>query len=215
MENVTTTDCLASGACARHVIDFDNFDRLDIAVFGQAGGCRRDLTPPIRCACEFGDVVHHHNQIRLSGAPFDAVVEYQRLWRISDISLRGAGTGPGRYCSQLFIVQGRIVFVILNANILLHIPGRHGAGSVSESGLIFDQPCIRGDLLEGHEWHRPSTTIPVAALTAALENGFNVLVECDFFRLGQQGNWHAQQRCRRGARERRNRRYDAHNRYSS
>ena len=95
MENVATTNRLAPGACAGHVIDLDHFNRLHIAVFGQASRCGRNLTPPIRSAREFGDVVHHHNQIGLSRAPFDAVVEDQRFWRISDVTLRSAGTGPG------------------------------------------------------------------------------------------------------------------------
>ena len=99
--------------------------------------------------------------------------------------------------------QRRIVLVLLDADVLFQIPGRHHAGMRSDTGALLDRPRPRTHIFIRDERHRTTTTRTMAVLAAALKDGSDVLGERHFIRdrsrcrLQRERRHACHERCRR------------------
>ena len=197
VENVASAHGLPAGArLIVDVVDFDDLNRLDVAFLVERYGNAVDFAPPVRGAGELGHRIGRHDQVGLARGPLDAVVEYQRLGRVDRVALGRAGLGPDGNRLDFGVVQRRIVLVILDADVLFHVPRRHGAGAVADAGLVFDQAGERSDLFISDERHGADAADAVAILATPLQDRFDVLVESNLVLLGvrREGRGQAQQR---------------------
>ena len=194
VEDIAPADGLAAGAgLVVDVVDLDDFNGFDVAVFFQRYGHPVNFAPPVRGSGELGYRVGADDEVGFARGPLDAVIEDQRLGGVGRIALGRAGPGPGRYRLDFRIVQGRIVLEILDADVLFHIPGRHRAGPVPQPGLVFDQAGKRRDLLVSDQGHRADAADPVAVLATALQDRFDIPVESDLILLAGSGKRHQHQ----------------------
>ena len=114
-----------------NIIHLNNLNRFHIAVFIQTNRHSVDLTPPVRGPGQLGYRIRFHDQVRLTGCPFQAVIEYQRFRSIGRVPLRRAGSCPGRDGRKLRLAQRRVILIALDPHVFFHIPRRHGTCPVT------------------------------------------------------------------------------------
>ena len=88
-----------------NIINLNNLNRFHIAVFIQTNRHSVDLTPPVGGPGQLGYRISFHDEVRLTGCPFQAVIEHQWLWSIGRIPLLRAGSCPGRNGCKLCLAQ--------------------------------------------------------------------------------------------------------------
>ena len=141
VEDEAAADRRAAGAARRrHVVDFLDLERRDVAVFGEAGRHAAESRPtsPARSPLTTISCVL---TIR-SGVPIAHVVPVG-----VDLARGGmsAGLPRGAPLSAHFaifaisvVAQRRIVLELLDADVLLDVPGRHHAGLRADAGALLD-----------------------------------------------------------------------------
>ena len=94
---------------------------------------------------------------------------------VSESVARRAGVDPADDDIDFRITQGNVVLEVLDADRLVHVPGRHHP----VDHLLPDPARPTSDLLVGHQRHRPQLTGALTALTALVENRSDVPTERD------------------------------------
>ncbi len=156
---------------------FLHLDRGDVAILGQAGWRLADRTPPVGRGGLHRETGRGHDQIGRSNLPLVRSQERERRRHISGVAARGAAVGPLRNLRDLFVAEGDIALVALNAHVLLDEPGRHPVRLALQTGSSLHRPRPRTSLLVCEQRHRRDGSGPMTALTAALQDRRNVLRE--------------------------------------
>ncbi len=179
MKDVSSADGRAAGAvlAARHVVDFANLQRGHVAVFGQPRRHALDFAPPVGGVALHEDFLRRHHQIRCANRPRVPIVELPRRRHVLRIALRRAVVRPLGDLGELGLAQRRVVLVLLDADVLFDVPGRHDAGVGADAGALLDRARPRPDLVVRDQRHRRHTVRVVAVLAAALENRRDVAGE--------------------------------------
>ena len=188
MEHEAAADGFAVDAPGK-VVDFAHLDRGDVPIFRQPCRHRSERDPLVgrhRLDHDFG---RRHDQVGLADPPLVAALKIQRRRHVGGISARCTAVHPPRDLRDLLLGERGIVFVVLDADVLLDVPGRHRAPLGSESGPRLDRTREWSRIFVGQQRHRRQGVGPMTRLTVFLQD------RCDVFREG-----HVARRGRRSAR---------------
>src|SRR5207249_7587931 len=97
--------------------------------------------------------------------------------QIGWVPTRRPRVGPLRNRGDLFIAQRRVILVVLDADVLLDVPGWHRAHPVTDGGALLHRARPGSCVLVGEQRHRRDLTGPMAVLAAALQNRREVFGE--------------------------------------
>ncbi len=195
-----TSLVFGAGPRRRHVVDLADLDGFHVPVLGEAGRDALDLAPPV------GRVpLHEHlgqadDEVGFARRPDDVVVEFQGWRHVRRITLRGAGAVPRVDRCDFPVVERHVVLEVLDADVLLDVPRRHGARSIADLGAFGDSARVAAGIAVGDERHRSHAVVPVTADAGALEDGRDVTAEGHVLQHRS-----ARRRCRALCRERRRR----------
>ena len=147
-------------------------DRLDVAIFGEAG---LDVVaaPPVG---RFGghDVLRRgDDQIGLPDVPAIGVVELARLGHVGHVAERRARVDPFHDLCDFVFTKRRIVLEALEADVRIDAPRRHRA----LGDLLLDRSRPGPDVLVREQRHRRHLPGAMAALTRLLQDRRDVLRE--------------------------------------
>ena len=167
---------LAARAARRHVVDLADLHRAHVAVRLERDRDRLDLTPPIRGIAFHRDLVRRHDQVR-PDRPRGGVAPLDRLGQVRRVALRSTVVDPRLDERELLVREGRVVLVVLDADVLLDVPRRHGAHAVADRRAPLDLLGVAADVLIRDQRHRAGAVGPVAGLAAPLQDRFDVRVK--------------------------------------
>src|SRR5206468_5111674 len=96
---------------------------------------------------------------------------------LGGISPRRAAVGPLRDPGELFLTEGGVVLVLLDADVFLDVPGWHRAALSPERGPRLDRSRVGPSVFIGPQRHRRERIGPMTRLTVLLQNRGDVLRE--------------------------------------
>ena len=166
MEDPSRTDSFTFATCPRYVVNLTDLNGFHVAVFSQTSWSRCYITPPVRCRALDEHLFCGDNEVRFAQLPADVIRELKWLGQVCRVAFRSSVTGPRRDCRDLSVAERRVVFEVLNTNVLLNIPGRHGTHAVTDPCATRHPRSVRSDLIVGDQRHW-STAIGVMTLLAA------------------------------------------------
>ena len=145
-------------------------DRLDPAVLRQAR-VRLQVAPPVRRLRGDDERLRNlHDPVRRADMPLVHPLELHGRRQVGGIAARRAGFHPLGDGGDLGIAQRLVFLEILDADVLVDVPGRHDA----LGDLFPDRPRPRPGLLVRQERHRRDGAGPVTHLARPLQDGRHV-----------------------------------------
>ena len=195
------TDGIAS-ARRLDVVDLLHLDGRHVAVLGQTlDGHLPDRPPPVGVGGADLDRRRRDDQVGLADRPDGRVGELEQRRRVGRVAARRPVVDPRRDGLDLRVAQGGVALVVLDADVLLDVPGRHRVLRVPQAGALPDAPRPGPRVLVGDQRHRGSAVRAVALLAAPLQNRRDVLRPGDLGLLRRRGSRES------GAEQRRRRAY--------
>src|SRR5262249_52673240 len=152
-----------------------DFHGLYPAIFFQARRRRGQLAPVIWRAGLHGYFGRRNDQIGLAECPLVIVVPNLGGRQVGGVAFGGAVIDPLGDRRDLVIGERHIVLIVLDPDVLLDEPGRHGSALVAERGALLDRPGPRPRVLIGDQRHGRDAVLVVALLAASLEYRCNIL----------------------------------------
>ena len=169
---------------AADVVDLADLDGLDVAVLGEARRDRFDVAPPVGHVAFDQHLGELDDQVGFARDPHHFVVELERGREVGGVAFGGSGAPPLVDGVDLPVVERHVVLEVLDADVLLDVPGRHGAHAVADLRAADEAARVGLDLVEVDEGHRGDAVVAVAADAGALEDGRDVAAEGDVVRHG-------------------------------
>ena len=168
---------LSSRALSGHVVDLPDLHRLHPAVLLQPDDIERlNLAPPVRGSALHNELSGAHDQVRLDPpAVFSRQIQLHS--QVRQVAFRRSVVGPCLDHRQLHVRQRRVLLVLLDAEVLLHVPRRHRAHPVPDRRLRLDPPGVPSHLLVARQRHGTRSTRAVAVHAAPREYRRDVLRE--------------------------------------
>ncbi len=182
VEHEAPADRVATRLGGASVVHFANLQRRNVPILGQSGWHAWNLAPPVGRSGLHQHILGSHDQIGFADRPLGRVVPDSQWRHRGRIASRRAIIGPLRDLGDLLVAQRRIVLELLNADVLLDVPGRHDASARSHAGALLDGLGPRPHFFVGPERHRRHAVRAVTVLTAALEDRRDVSCEGDLSR---------------------------------
>ena len=180
---------------ARGVVGHAGLDGLDVAVLVQIE-IGVDVAEQIRTLRRHQVVRELDDQIGLADLPLGRVREVDRRRHVLGVAPRRAAVDPRGHERDLRIAQRGVVLELLDADVLVDVPGRH----LAIDDAVPDRAGPGSDLLVGDQRHRGHLALAMAHLAGALQDRRDVLGERD---LGRRGLRRRQRRCGNQRREQR------------
>jgi len=165
-----------------YIINFADLYGRGVPVLLQPEGDALDLTPPVGVVASHQDLLGAHDKVGPDG-PFATVVEFPDGGQVRRITFRRAIIRPSGDHRDLVVVEGGVLLVLLNADVLLDVPGRHRTGTITDRGALLDPPGEAPRLLVRDERHGSDAHRVVAILATPLQNRRDVPVERHVFRI--------------------------------
>ena len=164
------------------VINFADLHGPDITILLQSGRKALDLTPPVGVPTSHEHFFGDRDEVGPDG-PLCIVIKHPDGGQIRWITFGRAVVRPSGDHRDLLIAEGGVLLVLLDADVFLDVPGRHGAGTVTDRRALFDPPGKPPRFVVRDERHGGHTHRVVAILAAALQDRRDVLVERHVFRI--------------------------------
>ena len=176
VEHVAPADGVA-GAVRRDVVEFLDLDRRHVAVLLEVDRDGAERGPLVGGGGRDDDRRRLDDQIRLTDLPLVRGAELERRRQVGRIAQRGTVIGPDRDLLDLLLAQRDVVLVVLNPEVPLDEPRRHGAPFAAETRAHLHCAGPGPHLLVGEERHRRHRRRPVTVLAAPLQNRRDVAGE--------------------------------------
>ena len=152
-----------------------DLDRLDISILGEAR-IHQNVDPSVG---RFGGhqlvFRQRDDQIRLIEVPLIGIVELARPGHIGGISLGRAGIHPFDDGRDLLVGQRHIVLEVVDAYVLVDVPGRH----LAREDFLLDRLGPRPRFFISQQRHGRERVRPMAGLAAVLKDGRDVFGKRD------------------------------------
>ena len=178
VEHVVPAD-RGSAAAARvvEVVDFLDLEGGDVTILVEPDVDAFDLAPPVGRIRLYDYVLRPDDHVGRPDVPGAQTVEHAQGRHVGRVPTRCAAVGPLRDLCELDLTERRIVLVLLNADVLLDVPGGHHAGVRPDAGPLLDGAGPRPHVFVSDERHRRHAVGTMAVLAAALQNRRDVLGE--------------------------------------
>ena len=156
-----------------------HLDGRDVAVPGEAGLRLAHRPPPVGGRRRHLDLRGPDHEVGLADLPARRVDDAGDGRPVDGLAARGAVVDPRRDARDLLGAQRDVALVVLDADVLLDVPGRHHVGLADPPGAVLDGPRPGPHVLVGQQRHRRHRLGLVAVLAAPLEDGRDVAVVGD------------------------------------